>query len=421
MPPDSATLPGFHPPAQPLPTMKKFLIYSPTEFLAKFAVMQRKARKLGLPVPTATPIGKPREETRVATVQVGDPRFNAEFQQTETVTVQEFDIDAPAFQIDGWQLVARLEPLGAVNVVIAIGDRAIDYSRHLSTGTFCEHCQQDRRRNFAYVLADAAGNTKQVGKNCLALFFPNHPGSVAAAFEFQEQIYRFISDSADREEGFERAPRMDSAPALLVIQAAIQAIRACKIGYISRQKSEDMQCGSTADTVQEMIVKHEVDRDTDEAEAAALIEWFQSRPATSDFDRAVNQYLAAGYCPIRRVAFLCAIPACHAREIAKAATVAAAATSQHVGTIGQRLDFRAVVASVRSFEGSYGVGHVTTATDASGNLLKYWNCLGDAQPGDEVEFSAAVKAHEVDRYTDAPVTVLSRATKIRVNAATVAA
>jgi hypothetical protein len=399
--------------------MKTLTIYSPKEFLAKFAVMQRKARKLGLPVPTARPLGKPREETRVATVQVGDPRFNAEFKQTETVTVQEFEIDAPAFQIDGWQLVARLEPLGNTNVVIAIGDRAIDYSRHQHTGTACEHCNTERRRSFAYVLADAAGDTKQVGKSCLSLFFPNHPGNIAAAFEFQEQIFRFISDSANREEGFEGGTKQDSASALLVVQASIQAIR--KFGYCSRQKAEEQQRQSTADTVAEMIYKHKVDHDSDGAEAAALIAWFQAQPAESDFSRAVNAYLAAGYCPMRRLGFLCAIKPGFDRSQAKAATDAAAAVSQHVGTIGQRQDFTATVASVRSFEGNYGVGFVTTATDAAGNLLKYWNAFADAEPGDTVEFSAAIKAHEQDRYNSAPVTVLSRATKIRVHRATAAA
>ena len=69
------------------------------------------------------------------------------------------------------------------------------------------------------------------------------------------------------------------------------------------------------------------------------------------------------------------------------------ATSQHVGSVGERREFALKVERVFSFEGTYGVTFINVCRDAAGNVVVYKGSNG-WERGEELRVKATVKAHE---------------------------
>ena len=92
------------------------------------------------------------------------------------------------------------------------------------------------------------------------------------------------------------------------------------------------------------------------------------------------------------------------------------ATLEHVGVVGERIQFELTVVAVIEFYhpqfhyNDSGIGHVTIMEDAVGNKVVYMNRLKTADKGDTVLFMAKVKEHGV--RDGAKQTVVQRPTKV---------
>jgi len=101
------------------------------------------------------------------------------------------------------------------------------------------------------------------------------------------------------------------------------------------------------------------------------------------------------------------------------------ATLEHVGVVGERMQFELTVVAIIEYDRpkfhyyDSGVGHITIMEDAAGNKVVYMNTLGEkiddngympAEKGDTVLFMAKVKDHGV--RDGAKQTVVQRPTKI---------
>jgi hypothetical protein len=69
------------------------------------------------------------------------------------------------------------------------------------------------------------------------------------------------------------------------------------------------------------------------------------------------------------------------------------ATSQHVGTVGERRDFTLTVNKVFSFEGQFGFTFINICKDAAGNVIVYKGSNGYDE-GETLTVKATVKAHD---------------------------
>ena len=69
------------------------------------------------------------------------------------------------------------------------------------------------------------------------------------------------------------------------------------------------------------------------------------------------------------------------------------ATSQHVGTVGERRDFTLTVNRVFSFEGQYGFTYINICKDAAGNVIVYKGS-NNFEEGETLTVKATVKAHD---------------------------
>ena len=98
------------------------------------------------------------------------------------------------------------------------------------------------------------------------------------------------------------------------------------------------------------------------------------------------------------------------RTAARAAELAAdRATSQFVGAVGERREFKLQVERVLSFEGTYGVTYVNICRDAAGNVVVYKGSNG-WERGEELRVKATVKMH--DRRDGVAQTLIQRPTVI---------
>lgn len=69
------------------------------------------------------------------------------------------------------------------------------------------------------------------------------------------------------------------------------------------------------------------------------------------------------------------------------------AGSQHVGTIGARIELTLTVNKVFSFDSMYGMTHINICKDADGNVIVYKGS-NSFEEGETVRVKATVKAHE---------------------------
>lgn len=115
------------------------------------------------------------------------------------------------------------------------------------------------------------------------------------------------------------------------------------------------------------------------------------------------------------------------RDAARAAKEAArAATSKHVGIVGERREFTATIVGIPSWDNNYGTVHCHLMQDADGNTI-VWKASGTylrlddikAEKGDTVTFFATVKKH--DMRNNVAQTVVTRACATAISKAKAAA
>lgn len=391
-------------------------------FLTNWKRVQRKALKLGLPAPVAKPIGEPYFRECKETVSSG-AWFEADVNYVYSVEVQLFEVEVVPVSFDGWSVVGLLEPLqGKDNLLVPCNEHSAKWasaaSRHYCTGQICEHCNTSRRRAKLFVVGrdDDPTVTRQVGSSCLADFCPSSSGSAAAAFEFQEHTYRLLKE---HDFGCERQHAgTASLKPLTILEAACEACRAA--GYTSRKKAEESGTYSTTDRVKLAFSKN-ADRkqriapgEKAIATAATILEWSRAEAVAKSAEaywNGVGQFLRLDIVPLHRLGYIVGLVGAYDAHQRQLERERGAEASEWQGAVGERRDFTGTITRVSTFDGTYGVGWITILRTPEGHVLKYWNRIGEV--GETYQFSAGIKGHELDNFSKARVTVLSRCTKIK--------
>ena len=81
-------------------------------------------------------------------------------------------------------------------------------------------------------------------------------------------------------------------------------------------------------------------------------------------------------------------------------------SSNHFGTVGDRIEIDVTLEKVISGEGAYGTWYLSIMKTASGDAVIWWNSLAIAE-GESVRIRATIKAH--DERDDVKQTVIARA------------
>lgn len=328
---------------------------------------------------------------------------------------------------DGWEFVAVLEPVivddGLVNLIQQVPGQECPPAFRDAVGQ-CDHCQQRRRRNQTFVVRDAGGQHKAVGRQCLKDFLGHaDPHQLAAWAELLASL-----DAACRQAGFDDG--MGGGPLTWSTQLFMAQTSACIAvdGWRSRGSVKYGGGVATADMVtyaisppppngakawREFVAEH-VPTAEHEAEAEAAVEWAATLP---DDEITENNYLAninavarMGYVEFKTAGLAASIVSAYQREQGRLVLAArkAAASNEHVGQIKKREVFEITVENVIACDGSYGTTGLHKMVDAAGNDLA-WFASGSTEwlaVGKTYKIKATVKKH--DEYKGRKQTVLSR-------------
>ena len=304
----------------------------------------------------------------------------------------------------GWQLVAAVDCVGAANVVRSVPGTAIDIdAKFWRNGIRCEHCNTNRRRKNGFLVADSDGVVRMVGRQCLKDYTGHtNPAAVARWFETLTDFTGYLkSTEEDAGTGGLSGGRSTVLDVVDVLSQAAALIRVDGYskggGTAGDFWSVKFPFGREIETAREWREERRpVEEDFDMAHRA--LQWARAVEIESanGYMRNVGAILSNDYVDQQHVGI--AVSAVHAyrREIgqvaARAARENAAAQSEHVGTVGEKVTVRAVVESVRTYDTQWGTSCLLTFVDDDGNTIK-WFTKRFLEEGDRYEITARVKEH----------------------------
>lgn len=271
--------------------------------------------------------------------------------------------------IAGWDFIATIDHTeqgadGVGNVIKSVpgvGEIPVDYRSALP---ICHHCNTARRRLETFVVRNATGVTRQIGRNCLQDFFPGRsPEDVAAQLEWWVEACDLAEGAEDEDffgggGGGGRYTRLPLETVLGVTQLVIE----CE-GWLSRTKAKEMfGVHATADLVESLFfpprpvtqsfLKFEAKVDAKQAERGeaitsmveAAIEWVRSLSPTESEDYLYNLWVICRGETVRvdRLGLACSLMAAHRRHLdgeRRKTEAAERPPSDYVGEIKKRAIF----------------------------------------------------------------------------------
>jgi predicted RNA binding protein YcfA (HicA-like mRNA interferase family) len=408
---------------------------------ARVEKLNKRAKKIGVP-----PVG----------VNVTDDTWQRETRDsrrgTKLVVPYRFVVISGATpKYEGWQFAATLDRTEGkdevsgivIRRVPSLGDNddsyiaSLDLDHYRHSANHCDQCGYNRRRNHTYVVANQEkGEVKQVGSECVKDFLGGqNPDAIAKSAEWLRDLVDEFGGE-DREDGFGGGHAAVARPATEDYLAHV-ALMIRTEGYKARWRDGYREHDNTADhALSNLWNMHRRNRARDGSplwiepeqqdfdKAQASLEWVRENivPKTdkSEFEHNLSIYAGQAYLGERGEGFVAYIPQMHTREVEKQVkqqaredrNATAREQSEYVGKPGERMKFdRLTVTRVGTYEGNYGTTYPTNFEDDHGNQYLWW-ASKPLELGGIYTFMARVKSHDVDRYTQAKTTQVTRPTKI---------
>lgn len=344
----------------------------------EIARLNRKATRLGLP-----PI-------RIAAV-------SGTYADQDGYPVLDVTVDGAIPQFGGWSFGATVEPLESGRVIFH-GPLAAEVPERFQTlGTCCEHCGSRRQRTHLYALKSEAGEWLQVGQSCIKDFLG---GASLAAFEWRP------SEALEQLE--ERLVRDARDNSLCVELTVAHAVREVKLhGFVPTSADRDLT--STSGRVSLALGERVQITDEERATARAILGHFAGREknGNSYLDK-LTDLAACRFAHNRNQAVLVSAVTAYDRELAARAELANLVESEHIGNVGERLDFTVTVKrNITLPDYGYGESTLLIMEDLSGNRLTWKSSRAlDTEQDEQLKLKGTVKAH--GDYKGVKQTVLTR-------------
>jgi hypothetical protein len=370
--------------------------------LPRLAKVQRKAVRLGCPLPSLTLLA--RDEV-VECVNAEGRKFKVAL---DRVALEYGDLVLAG----GWRLLAQVDhDLGEGNAVLrCVRGAEVPGTWAESSGFECDHCGKAMRRRNTYIVASETEGLRRVGGNCLRDFLGLDATKALAYLKLRLDAEDLLGlDDAAGSENMER--RILDLEEVLAMTSC--AMRECG-GYVSRAKSDELGCMSTATMIRESYAKNgrvtlePVQSDLDLA--AIVAEWMlalNERDEPSNYIESLATYGRAGVVNWRGIGIAASAVAAYQREQSEV-VLRKGRASVHVGTVGEKLDFLGKVVGLSHIDSQYGTStlyvfaaleHEDSAVPA-GAIVKYFSSRdlqredGESlQRGDELWLLATVKKH----------------------------
>lgn len=293
-------------------------------------------------------------------------------EKVQTMPFEVFDltIESEIIRKGDYQVIARIEHLADGNVVKTFSDT--DRLAWATIGARCQHCGKNHGQKVTFIVRDAAGKEKQVGRTCLKDYCGIDPQNVG---RYNELVEILLDAQADRYD-FEKhevpvAIRTMKALALAVMLQRTKGFRSSK------------ETGSNKEALASLMAQEENAPEKDYEQAEAISKAIDEMDVDTAFDANLNNVktlLKYGFCKASDFGYIAYAPRAFQvymerleRKKAREAEKAVERISEYVGEIGQRMTVEVKeVALVTSWETAYGTTYLHKLVDTNGNVLIWY-------------------------------------------------
>ena len=341
----------------------------------RFKRLAKRAAKLGVAAPTFSIVEGSTRETRWKD-EHGRP-------QTEVYVTLSITGEAPVVE-GGWVFIGLVEHTAAGNLIKTIPGLSAEgeFIALREAKNTCDHCGHNRKRKMTFLVRDAEGLVKRVGKTCLKDYTGNDPMEAA-------RYTVCLLSNMDEEGNLIRHNRPTVGTVGFI---AWSFALAREYGYMTRGKARDAGCPATADMAwlaifatgaPETNAKGEpiAPSGEDHDEAARMLgiarEVLTAKASAkrSDYEHNLLVAITEDWVSAKQIGFAASVIGFVQRyEARKAedAVRAEASTSEHVGEAGDRLDAIVTVTGTFLREGFYGATTLVKLITETGSRLTWW-------------------------------------------------
>lgn len=322
-------------------------------------------------------------------------------------------------QIAGWDFVAVLEHTVAGNLLKQVPGTELPeatLTTYRNAPSVCDHCSTRRRRAETFLVRSAAGELKQIGRNCLADYLGHEdPESVVEAAQFLADCGAFFGD----EEGWGAGGSCDVQAIEDFLPWVAMAIRECgwtpktkaqpEIGKFSTVAVANSLSGEAREATRRRLEPKNPSA-ADCALAKAAIAWCReelaNKPSKSDYEHNLTVICSIDVLRFKNEGIAASLIPTYQRATAQKIERTQRPVSEHVGEVGKRLTFSATLERVFSFDTDYGAIHIHKFRTAEGAILVWKTGSAMLDQGTLYTVKGTIKAH--DEYKGEKQTTLSR-------------
>ena len=354
-------------------------------FEAKMTKLSNKAHKLGLE------FGYEIQGYEMKSLELKD-----ETGYKFSVQYKEFSVDVwgMEFKISDWNFLATIQPVSdGVNLVRSyVGE--VDHS-YRTIEPRCEHCNTVRNRKDTFVIQNVVnGETKQVGRNCLADFI-GHPSAetVAKFYESLSEIKETVFSDEPCDEVLDRSPYYYNL--VEFIAYVLEDVE--NYGYVSASRSRDEGIISTKNSASNSMFKGEQIDSKYFENAKSLLgiaigNLEPRRDNLNDYEYNLYTILTSDAIEYRMFGYAASIvPFVHKIQETEQKETSKVA-SQWIGETGQKITgIKVILVADIETPGYYGTTHIVKML-AGNDLLVWFSSNNGARfynIGDEITISKA--------------------------------
>jgi 2'-5' RNA ligase len=377
--------------------------------------LARRAAKLGLAEPRIVPMGDEFHPVMKDGQPTGD-----------LAKLSYIRVEGEEPKIAGWEFLATLQHLGGVNVVRRVpgNDEGISLEQYHHGDAVCDYCKTKRDRKDTFIVRNVeSGLTQQIGRSCLKDFLGHgDPTAIAAYLERWRAMDDLGSLGDDDGEGGGRVKTYLPLDDYLTHVATMLRTQ----GWSPRSGTGFATADAARENHYNFVRKnndqrgrpmYEVPTAEDEQRAKDALDWVRTTLAPkqnkSEFEHNMAAMTSGSHVPERGEGIVAYVPVAHAKALEKEIVLqreqTARGTSEHLGTVKERLKLRLTVEAVFEREGDYGVTYITRMADPDGNIVKWFGSY-PLEQGKTYEGMWGVKKH--DEYKGGKETVVTRPTKL---------
>lgn len=391
-------------------TINEFAVSHLMSYVEK---VNKRAVKLGFDGLTVVEIGRRLVARPQSEYSLAEPVYDV---------MIDFEVTGNTPKIEGWDFIARIEHDPTIGNILKVAPGMSLPKEFWDAPCNCEHCGTKRVRKDTFILRNASGEYKQIGRQCVRDFI---------GYDNPNDMYWWVGISGSIEEEMREYHNGAKFPETYSLTTAVARSLAVidQFGYVSRKMANEnpdkyavTTGGLLSDTYKNPSYYTKYDHEwipvvlagagDKLSKAEEIISWINSwdevTRSSSEFNHNVYAMVSSGLCRMKDFGIVACLPTLYARhtESIRVAADRANKVNEHVGVIGDKITVEVSVYAVIVLSGAYGTTYLTMMEDADGRCYKWNSSRQVLSQGDRVKLIGTVKGH--DEYKGRNQTSLTR-------------